>query len=60
VVPATPRSTPGDFATIITSIDERIFGVFGDDVTIFWPGHGKESTIGTERPHLDEWVERGW
>ena len=48
-----------DFATIITSIDERIFGVFGDDVTI-WPGHGGESTIGTERPHLDEWVERGW
>ena len=48
-----------DFATIITSIDDRIFGVFGDDVTI-WPGHGGESTIGTERPHLDEWVERGW
>jgi glyoxylase-like metal-dependent hydrolase (beta-lactamase superfamily II) len=48
-----------DFATIITSIDERIFGVFADDVTI-WPGHGAESTIGAERPHLDEWVERGW
>jgi glyoxylase-like metal-dependent hydrolase (beta-lactamase superfamily II) len=48
-----------DFATIITSIDERIFGIFADDVTI-WPGHGRESTIGTERPHLDEWVERGW
>jgi glyoxylase-like metal-dependent hydrolase (beta-lactamase superfamily II) len=48
-----------DFATIITSIDERIFGVFDDDVTI-WPGHGAESTIGAERPHLDEWVERGW
>jgi glyoxylase-like metal-dependent hydrolase (beta-lactamase superfamily II) len=48
-----------DFATIIHSIDERIFGVFGDDVTI-WPGHGRESTVGAERPHLDEWVERGW
>jgi glyoxylase-like metal-dependent hydrolase (beta-lactamase superfamily II) len=48
-----------DFATIIRSIDERIFGVFADDVTI-WPGHGRESTIGAERPHLDEWVERGW
>ena len=48
-----------DFATIITSIDERIFGAFADDVTI-WPGHGRESTIGAERPHLDEWVERGW
>ena len=56
---ATRTTTPTDFATIITSIDERIFGVFADDVTI-WPGHGRESTVGAERPHLDEWVERGW
>jgi len=49
----------GDFATIITSIDERIFNVFSADTTI-WPGHGAESTLGAERPHLDEWVARGW
>src|ERR1017187_1339667 len=49
----------GDFSTIIKSIEERFYRVFDDD-TIFWPGHGRESTIGTERPHLDEWVERGW
>jgi glyoxylase-like metal-dependent hydrolase (beta-lactamase superfamily II) len=49
----------GDFATIIESIEQRFYRVF-DDNTIFWPGHGKESTIGTERSHLDEWVERGW
>jgi len=49
----------GDFATIITSIDERIFNVYGADTTI-WPGHGAESTLGAERPHLDEWVARGW
>jgi glyoxylase-like metal-dependent hydrolase (beta-lactamase superfamily II) len=49
----------GDFATIVTSINERIFNVFSDATTI-WPGHGAESTIGTERPHLDEWVARGW
>ena len=49
----------GDFATIIKSIDERIFGAFTNE-TILWPGHGAPSTIGTERPHLDEWVERGW
>jgi glyoxylase-like metal-dependent hydrolase (beta-lactamase superfamily II) len=48
-----------DFATIITSIDERIFGAFDDEVTI-WPGHGVASTLGAERPHLDEWVARGW
>jgi glyoxylase-like metal-dependent hydrolase (beta-lactamase superfamily II) len=49
----------GDFSTIIESIEQRFFRVF-DDNTIFWPGHGKESTIGAERSHLDEWVERGW
>jgi glyoxylase-like metal-dependent hydrolase (beta-lactamase superfamily II) len=57
--PGNTNDNATDFATIITSIDERIFGVFADDVTI-WPGHGVESTIGTERPHLDEWVARGW
>ena len=49
----------GDFATIITSIERRLFATFADE-TIIWPGHGAPSTVGTERPHLDEWVERGW
>jgi glyoxylase-like metal-dependent hydrolase (beta-lactamase superfamily II) len=57
--PGNTNQNATDFATIITSIDERIFGAFADDVTI-WPGHGAESTIGAERPHLDEWVDRGW
>ena len=57
--PGNTNHNAQDFATIISSIDERIFSVFGDDVTI-WPGHGGESTIGNERPHLDEWVKRGW
>jgi glyoxylase-like metal-dependent hydrolase (beta-lactamase superfamily II) len=49
----------GDFATIITSIEERIFRVFGAATTI-WPGHGAPSTIGEQSPHLDEWIARGW
>jgi glyoxylase-like metal-dependent hydrolase (beta-lactamase superfamily II) len=49
----------GDFPTIIRSITERIFTPFGAD-TIIWPGHGAPSTLGVERPHLDEWIERGW
>jgi len=49
----------GDFATIITSIEERIFRVM-DASTIIWPGHGAPSTVGAESPHLDEWVARGW
>ncbi|HEY5302780.1 MAG TPA: MBL fold metallo-hydrolase [Acidimicrobiales bacterium] len=49
----------GDFGTIITSIDERLFHRFVDD-TVVWPGHGAATTLGVERPHLDEWVTRGW
>ncbi len=49
----------GDFTTIIRSIEDRIFRVFASD-TIIWPGHGANSTLGDEAPHLDEWVARGW
>jgi glyoxylase-like metal-dependent hydrolase (beta-lactamase superfamily II) len=47
-----------DFDTIIRSITDKLF-VFPDD-TIVLPGHGADTTIGTERPHLEEWIERGW
>jgi glyoxylase-like metal-dependent hydrolase (beta-lactamase superfamily II) len=49
----------GDFPTIIESIDRRLFAAF-DDRTLVLPGHGADTTIGTERPHLEEWVARGW
>jgi len=48
----------GDFNTIIDSIDRLLFA-FPDD-TIVLPGHGTDTTIGVERPHLPEWVARGW
>lgn len=48
----------GDFATIIQSIDTKLFTFPAE--TIVLPGHGLDTTIGTERPHLAEWVERGW
>ena len=48
-----------DFATIIQSIEGRLFGVFGPD-TLVLPGHGASTTIGAESPHLGEWVDRGW
>jgi glyoxylase-like metal-dependent hydrolase (beta-lactamase superfamily II) len=46
------------FETIIESIDRRLFTLPAD--TIVMPGHGANTTIGTERPSLDEWVARGW
>ena len=48
----------GDFATIIQSIDSRLFTLPPD--TIVLPGHGDDTTVGTERPHLQEWIDRGW
>ncbi len=49
----------GDFGTIIRSIEDRLFGRFGAD-TVVLPGHGTATTIGTESPHLQEWIDRGW
>ena len=60
--PGGPGATkfPGSsFPQIIKSIDERIFSKL-DPATIVMPGHGLDTTIGTERPHLQEWVDRGW
>lgn len=48
----------GNFEQIITSIDTRLFTYPAD--TIVLPGHGANTTIGTERPHLKEWIDRGW
>jgi glyoxylase-like metal-dependent hydrolase (beta-lactamase superfamily II) len=48
----------GDFNTIIDSIDNKLFTL--PPSTIVLPGHGLDTTIGNERPHLQEWVERGW
>ena len=48
----------GDFPTILRSIDERLFPL--DPDTIVLPGHGADTTVGAERPHLQEWADRGW
>ena len=47
----------GDFDTIIGSVDRKLFTLPPD--TIVLPGHGDRTTIGTERPHLQEWIDRG-
>jgi glyoxylase-like metal-dependent hydrolase (beta-lactamase superfamily II) len=60
--PGGPGATkfPGSsFPQIIESIDRRLFATL-DPGTIVMPGHGDDTTIGNERPHLQEWVDRGW
>ncbi len=49
----------GDFTTIITSLERRLFAPLAAD-TIVMPGHGDDTTIGTESPQLQEWIDRGW
>jgi glyoxylase-like metal-dependent hydrolase (beta-lactamase superfamily II) len=50
---------PAEFASLIEDVSTRIFDVLPDE-TWFYPGHGNDSTLGVERPHLPEWRERGW
>lgn len=49
----------GDFGAIISSIEERLFAPLAPE-TLVLPGHGADTTIGAERPHLQEWIDRGW
>ncbi len=57
--PGATKFPGGDFPTIIRSIEDRLFSPLPAD-TLVLPGHGDDTTIGTERPHLQEWVDRGW
>lgn len=59
--PGGPGKTtdPTDFHTLMTDLVERVFVPF-DDTTWVYPGHGDDTTLGAERPHLDEWWARGW
>ena len=57
--PGNTATDLGDFPQIIESIERRIFAPLPPD-TIVMPGHGLDTTIGAEQPHLDEWVSRGW
>lgn len=51
---------PGQsFEHLIEDITTRVFDVFDDDTWVY-PGHGGDTTLGAERPHLTEWRERGW
>jgi glyoxylase-like metal-dependent hydrolase (beta-lactamase superfamily II) len=48
-----------DFDSLFEDVTSRVFDRF-DDNTVVYPGHGDDTTLGTERPHLAEWRERRW
>ncbi|MGV0838287.1 MBL fold metallo-hydrolase [Mycolicibacterium thermoresistibile] len=50
---------PGAFDQLLDDVTTRVFDVYADS-TVVYPGHGDDTTLGAERPHLGEWKERGW
>lgn len=47
------------FTSLLSDVTERLFGEYPDD-TVVHPGHGRPTTLGAERPHLEDWRARGW
>jgi glyoxylase-like metal-dependent hydrolase (beta-lactamase superfamily II) len=56
--PGNTKNPYSSFPQIIQSIRSKLF-VLSDDTEVL-PGHGRPTTLGAERPHLDEWIARGW
>jgi glyoxylase-like metal-dependent hydrolase (beta-lactamase superfamily II) len=59
--PGGPGKTAGpeQFASLMADLQDRVFDPLPDPTWVY-PGHGKDTTLGTERPHLGEWRARGW
>lgn len=51
--------SPADFDSLFHDVSERIFDQLPDETWVY-PGHGHDTTLGAERPHLSEWRNRGW
>jgi glyoxylase-like metal-dependent hydrolase (beta-lactamase superfamily II) len=48
-----------NFESLLHDVRAKLFDELPDE-TWFYPGHGNDSTLGAERPHLGEWEARGW
>lgn len=48
-----------DFETLMAQVEDKVFARFADETWVY-PGHGDDTTIGAERPHLPQWRARGW
>lgn len=47
------------FTQLLDDVQTRVFDVYGDETWVY-PGHGDDTILGVERPHLAEWRERCW
>ncbi len=50
---------PEEFDSLMADLETKVFARY-DDNTVVYPGHGDDTNLGAERPHLAEWRERGW
>jgi glyoxylase-like metal-dependent hydrolase (beta-lactamase superfamily II) len=57
--PGNTDHNPERFASLMTDLEERVFARLPDGTWVY-PGHGGDTTIGAERPHVPEWRARGW
>jgi glyoxylase-like metal-dependent hydrolase (beta-lactamase superfamily II) len=59
--PGGPGKTtrPEDFMSLMDDLEAKVFGRLPDETWVY-PGHGDDTTLGTERSSLGEWRERGW
>jgi glyoxylase-like metal-dependent hydrolase (beta-lactamase superfamily II) len=57
--PGNTEHDPQRFGSLMTDLEERIFAELPDGTWVY-PGHGSDTTIGAERPHVPEWRARGW
>ena len=53
------QQDPQRFTSLLDDVEQRLFAVLPDDTWVY-PGHGKDTTLGAERPSLPEWRARGW
>ena len=51
--------SPEGFRSLVHDVSTKLFDRLPDE-TWFYPGHGNDSTLGAERPHVAEWRSRGW
>jgi glyoxylase-like metal-dependent hydrolase (beta-lactamase superfamily II) len=52
-------TAPEEFTSLYDGVTSKLFARLPDDTWVY-PGHGADTTLGAERPHLAEWRERGW
>jgi glyoxylase-like metal-dependent hydrolase (beta-lactamase superfamily II) len=57
--PGNTQKDPQRFTQLMNDLEERVFGELPDQTWVY-PGHGNDTTLGAERPHLPEWRARGW